>query len=360
MNISDLVVIVPFTNPCNWRSRLANMRETETALLAAGAQVATVELTHGDRPFQLPDRDGINRLRYRGSDILWHKENLFNVAAKAIRAPLMAIVDGDILFNSPTWIADTVHALDLHAVVQITDHLDFLGPEREVLLTGPSYMAMYQQKRAQVRSLDPIQYDVHIPITPPTGYPGGAWAWRREALEAVGGLPDICIIGAGDQHAAWGLTGTPDTLLRPENATPGYIAAIQAWQTRCATVIRRDVGLVPGAGQHLWHGNKADRKYPDRWRLLTINRYDPETDIIRNHDGIICLAGNKPDLRDDIRAYFFQRSEDVMEVIDAAAEFGEGPDGGGWYAPHRFPIWLPHHLRDLWQEFVEWRRNRRR
>ena len=37
------------------------------------------------------------------------------------------------------------------------------------------------------------------------GATGGAWAFRRSALEAVGGLLDICILGHGDWSIAFGL-----------------------------------------------------------------------------------------------------------------------------------------------------------
>jgi hypothetical protein len=57
--------------------------------------------------------------------------------------------------------------------------------------------------------------------------------------------------------------------------------------------------------------NNADHTpYCDRWKILRDNDYDPSTDIVRDWQGVWQLAGNKPRLRDDIRAYFRTRNED--------------------------------------------------
>jgi hypothetical protein len=39
------------------------------------------------------------------------------------------------------------------------------------------------------------------------GATGGAWAFRRPAFDAVGGLLDTCILGSADWHMAFGLAG---------------------------------------------------------------------------------------------------------------------------------------------------------
>jgi hypothetical protein len=53
-----------------------------------------------------------------------------------------------------------------------------------------------------------------------------------------------------------------------------------------------------------------NRKYVDRWKILTKYGFDPDTDLIRNTDGVLELAGNKPGLRREIDTYFRMRDED--------------------------------------------------
>ena len=38
------------------------------------------------------------------------------------------------------------------------------------------------------------------------------------------------------------------------------------------------------------------------------------TDLVRDHQGLIGFAGNKPRLRDDVRAYFAERDEDTRDM----------------------------------------------
>jgi hypothetical protein len=64
---------------------------------------------------------------------------------------------------------------------------------------------------------------------------------------------------------------------------------------------------------HYWHGKTADRKYQDRPRILNRNQYDPATDVTQDSQGVLQLTGDKPRLRDDLRAYFWGRNEDTID-----------------------------------------------
>jgi hypothetical protein len=331
MNPSDLRVVVPFNNPMRWRSRLANVRRTEDGLIAAGVDLVTVEMAYGDRPFDLPDREGVTRIRFRGNDVLWQKENLANLGLNAAGEwRFAATIDGDLLFHDNGWPARTLHALQLYPVVQISDQLVLLGPKGEHLEHRHSYMRRYRAERTRVRALDSVKFNVDIPIVPNgDGYPGAAWGYRRETFKALGGLLEVCVVGAGDQHMAWALTGTPDAALNV--ATPGYAAAVTTWRARAAAAVNRDVGLVPALAMHLWHGRHVDRRYPGRWKILKDNAYDPATDVTCGPDGLLRLTGNKPHLRDDLRAYFGSRNEDSTDGVHHRRHRHHHHHNGGYY-----------------------------
>ena len=61
---------------------------------------------------------------------------------------------------------------------------------------------------------------------------------------------------------------------------------------------------------HYFHGNKADRKYQDRWKILVDNQFDPLVDIYKDSNGLWQLDDTKIKLRDSIRRYFRERNED--------------------------------------------------
>jgi len=308
-----LHVVTPFNNPLRWASRLANFRRFEDGMIAAGVQLRTVELAYGDRPFELPDRDGVMRLRFRTRDILWHKENLGNLGFAAGPWEYGALIDGDFMFADPQWAAETVHALQLFPIVQMSSELASLGPRGEHLAKSTSVMAVYRQAREAGRPIVPSAYGVAGSQSIRThGYPGGAWGYRREAFDRIGGLLDRCIVGAGDHHMAMGLldatmAGEPHDLTKP------YQRYLDIWAARARRTIQRDVGLVPGLALHFWHGKPARRLYQQRPVIIRRNEYDPHEDVHYDGQGLLCLAGNKPDLRDDLRAYFSARDEDSVD-----------------------------------------------
>ena len=145
------------------------------------------------------------------------------------------------------------------------------------------------------------------------GSPGGAWAFRRDAFDKVGGLLDTCILGSADWHMAVGLAqmevSHPDTTRCGEP----YAHSIRVWQER-AKVINRNMSFVHCHAVHHWHGPKNRRGYNWRWQILRDHTFDPYHDLFRDSQGLWQLTHTKPDLRDDIRAYFASRSEDDITL----------------------------------------------
>jgi hypothetical protein len=147
-------------------------------------------------------------------------------------------------------------------------------------------------------------------------HPGYSWAMTREAFNAVGGLIETAIMGAGDRHMAYGLVGFMKESINP-GLTPAYSTGLMQWQERAEKFIQRNLGYVHGTVIHHWHGKKKDRRYHDRWRVLIDNQFDPNLDLKRNDQGVLELVVITPrqiKLRDDIRKYMRARSEDSIDV----------------------------------------------
>ena len=309
-----LDVVAVYDNPLHWVSRYTNLLQFEDNMIEAGVRLTTAETAHGQKPFDLADRASVRRVRLRANSICWRKENLARIGVAAIPgAQYVAVVDGDMLFHDPLWVEQVLHGLQIHRIVQISSDIIWLGPRNELVGTGKSFMHWYlTSRRAHVQD----QYwhkDGPVEMLD-WGYPSGAWGYRREAFEAMGGLLDVCLLSAADYHMATGHLDLTDLLLTDNDYTPQYRAALKAWKDRARAAIVEDIGLVPGIVYHLWHGPLQSRRYSTREHILIRNRYDPNTDIVRRRDGLIELAGNKPKLRDDILAYFSDRDEDSMDL----------------------------------------------
>jgi hypothetical protein len=140
-------------------------------------------------------------------------------------------------------------------------------------------------------------------------HPGYAWAATRQALEHVGGLIESAALGAADHHMALALVGRVERSI-PAGVTEGYRRPLLRWQGRAERHIGRNIGALPGTIEHAWHGAKHRRRYVERWGVLTKHGFDPDEDLKRNTWGVLELAGNKPELKRDIDAYFRARDED--------------------------------------------------
>jgi hypothetical protein len=293
------------SNPARFRSRYELYRKFAAHIQASGVRLLTVELAFGNRPHEVTSPGNPFHLQLRTDQELWHKENLLNLGIARLPADwqYVAWIDADIEFLRPDWALETVHQLQHHQVVQMwTDAID-RGPHGEVIQSHHSFGAYLAEGK---------------PISPTWkqyfnfGHPGFAWAARREAIDATGGLLDRAILGSADHHMSWALIGQAQKTI-PPGVHPNYRAMVMRWQDR-AKALHQDVGVVPGTMMHSWHGRKTDRAYVDRWGILIRNQYDPDNDVFPDHQGVLQLEPSLVQLRNDIRRYFRARREDANTV----------------------------------------------
>jgi hypothetical protein len=300
MRADLLHVITVIANPIRWHSRTTLYEAFERHMLESGVRLTVAELAYGERPFQLAGRPGISHLGLRTRSLLWSKENLINLALSRLPDDwkYTAWIDADIHFRRPDWAVETVHALQQYDIVQPWSDCYDLGPKNDHMLTHRSFCRLWHEGK---------------PIRPAGGgyefaHPGYAWAATREALQQTGGLIDTAILGAGDHHMALALIGRARESA-PKAVTPAYLRPLLAWEER-AERFGGNISYVPGTIEHMWHGPKNKRAYVDRWGILTRHAFDPNQDLKRNTWGVWELAGNKPQLAQDIDRYLRSRDED--------------------------------------------------
>ena len=307
MQANLLDVIAVYNNPVRWTSRKKLQDVFEQHMLTSGVRLTTVECAYGDRPFELAPNPHINRIQVMAKTWLWLKENLINIGVAHLQHDWKYVgwIDADIEFRKgSSWASEAVHALQHYDVIQPWQHCYDLGPHDEHLETHTSFCSLYRNGK-------PVMMPHKAPYV--FGHPGYAWCATRHAIESLGGLLEIGILGAGDHHMAGGLVGLADRSM-PGGISPGYKRFVMQWQQRSSVHINRNIGFIPGTIEHSWHGRKEDRKYVDRWKVLVDNKYDPDTDIKYNSSRVLELAGNKTKLAFDIDAYFRSRSEDTNSI----------------------------------------------
>jgi hypothetical protein len=88
-------------------------------------------------------------------------------------------------------------------------------------------------------------------------------------------------------------------------------ATVEEWCARTRRAVNANVGYVDNHAIHYWHGPYKSRGYGWRWKILATYQFDPSKDLIVEHGGLLELAGNKPAMQKEIRAYFQSRDEDA-------------------------------------------------
>lgn len=292
-----LYVIAVVSNPARFERRYTLFNEfCERMKCEKQVVLITVELQQNCRPFVTD-----SKIKLRTTHELWYKENLINIAVRHLPSDweYMAWVDSDLEFQNKDWVRETIEQLQTYKIVQLFSHCIDLGVKQETLQVHTGIFYAYCNGETYVT---PKKYGNYFHV-------GYAYAITRSAYDSIGGLLDFAVLGSADNHMALAFIGTVDLSLN-KKLHPNYIKLCNIFQERCEKNIKRNVGYVHGTLLHHFHGNKADRKYQDRWSILVNNNFDPLVDIYKDSNGLWQLDDTKIKLRDDIIRYFRERNED--------------------------------------------------
>ena len=312
---SQLWVVAVLNNPMRYKRRVELFHQFIARMKVTGVNLCVVELAYGDRAFETADLDVPIKVQLRTDTVLWHKENLINIGISRLPTDwkYVAWIDADVGFVRPDWVDETIHELQHHDFVQLFEDAIDLGPNYEIMNTAKGFGYCYVN---DVPRQDIAKYhDYYYSYAGQKGsywHPGYAWAATREAIDTVGGLLEFAIVGAGDHHMACSLIGEGGRSV-PGNASTDYRTAVLQWQER-ALRLHKNVSFIRGTIHHYWHGKKVNRKYKERWQILTDNNFKPSYDLHKDWQGVLTFHKGNVGLRNDIRTYFKGRNEDSIDL----------------------------------------------
>lgn len=261
----------------------------------------TIELVFADRDPVVTEDNNPRHIRLRSDSEVWVKENLINVCVSRLPSDwrYVAWIDADVRFLNKDWSYETVQMLQHHPIVQLFQTCGDMGPDGHIFKLHHSFAWEYQQGKPY-RSKG---YEFW--------HPGYAWAATRDAWNTMGGLPDWNILGSGDTMLSMAVVGMVEKGFCHE-ISPAFTKHAFAYQKKCEP-LHKNMGYVNGTIVHSWHGQKKNRKYIERWRILVKHSFDPVEDIVRDYQGIINICEHKPYLKQDISKYFRERNEDSID-----------------------------------------------
>jgi hypothetical protein len=298
-NADALYVILPYFNFCQFKRRRTLFTEfIERIRGVPGIRIVVSEaLFPGNRG--LPRFSGVfQHLRFRTDDHVWLKENLINLAVSKLpdEWKYVAWIDADLTFLNTHWVRDTIEELQVYDVVQMFHTCVNLGPCDEAIKIDRSFGYMHAKSGTPYTKTDRYGF----------WHPGYAWACTRQQWNKMHGLVDWAILGSGDRHMALAWIGKVD-LSYPGDVHSNYVSMLKEYQVKCEGT---KLGYVHGTIMHHWHGRFEDRKYRERWIILTKGKFDPLEDLFTNKQGLIQLSKPGKRFELDLKDYFVGRQED--------------------------------------------------
>jgi hypothetical protein len=307
MSYDGLMVATMYSNPCRTQVRPRLYKDFARYIDGLGADLWTVEVAFGGRPFEVTEATNPRHLQLRSDYEFFCKENALNLLVQRFPASWEAVawVDGDVTFTHPNPLNEIREELRHNPVVQCFREAVDVGPDQEFLKLFKGFAYLYREGRLPTQVEDDYDYGQF-------GHTGYAWAMTREAWDTVGGLVDFAILGSADRHMCLGLIGQALPYI-PPGVHPGYLEQVRIWQER-AKALKGHVGYVDTTLIHQYHGPKRARNYRGRWDYLIRNQFDPEYDLKRDWQGLYLINPGKPQLKRDCQDYFFSRDEDDIRV----------------------------------------------
>jgi hypothetical protein len=316
---SPLWAITSYFNPLGYSRRRSNYRAFRQRL-----QAPLVAVEHSfDGRFELRAGDADILIQCAGGGVMWQKERLLNVAARALPASCryVAWVDCDVVFQNAGWAQQVERALQRAPLVQPFAEVHYLQPAARLSALRRTDVA-YSRPSAARRIVEGLSPDQCLGNYrgPQVGAraAGLAWACRREVLEQHG-LYDACIIGGGGLAVVAAAYGVPDVVVANHRMNQPQANYYRAWADRFHSAIGGDVGCTLGDICHLWHGDPAHRQTNQRHAGLAPFAFDPAADIAVDDSGCWRWNSDKPQLHDYLHSFFANRREDAAPVRRPAA-----------------------------------------
>jgi hypothetical protein len=290
-----VIAIVAFFSPCDFELPKRHLAATLASLGREGVPAILAQVVQtGQEPQPVPA--GVRSLVYESDDVVFFKENLWNLAARSADDDKLLFLDADIRFSVDRFADAAASLLDFCDVCQPFEVAHWFDRDGLVCLQRGASAA------AIARGVEPKPSEWH---------PGFAWAMTRTAFDRLGGFYELHPFGGGDTAFSyclderWVETSMPRML--KHDAAYWWTSSYAAYQ-RNAFGLNLRVGYLQGVhAYHLWHGETVNRRYVDRAKSMPLGRGD-EYPLHHRPDGL--LAWNDPSFSAVAREYFVGRRED--------------------------------------------------
>jgi hypothetical protein len=329
----QLWAITCYFNPMGYQSRLANYHTFRQRLAVPLIAVEFAE----EGQFQLDKNDAEILIQRNGSQVLWQKERLLNIALDAVPSDcrLVAWLDCDVVFDGDDWIEQAAAELDRVPLLQCFCDLYDLPcpPLARRASEGNAYPSLARRANgaasvsetvdlAECHQRQSLIFLYNSGAASGEIFRGGqqrwkrkyttghAWAARRVLLERHG-FYDAGILGGGDRAMAGAAFGQFSAAAQNWPMNSRQFDHYVSWAQPFFDDVQGRVRFLDATLYHLWHGPWEGRAYSQRYVGLEPFQFDPFTDIALADNGCWRWNSDKPAMHQYVRDYFAARKEDV-------------------------------------------------
>ena len=324
-----LWVITSYFNPLGYRTRKENFK-----IFRERMHLPLLTVEQGvDGRFDLTEEDSTRLIQVSGSDLMWQKERLLNVALENLPDDCSAVawIDCDVIFEREDWAELALNALERYELVQLFEEVVYLKRDadlqvplrRQGLLNRQSVGFGHAKGTLDDNDLYSKSALIREQGVSSDFSNGFAWVMRREVLDMCK-FYDASILGGGDYKFAQAALGFWKTVTRRHHLGDLESRYYARWAKKVHRLIQGRVGSISGNIYHLWHGDLNNRNYLKRHGTLRDHDFDPEVDIAINSDGCWSWNSEKLSLHEAVHQHFINRQEDgPPNVVDAQKVVGQ-------------------------------------
>ena len=285
--IKDMIILIPYFNPCNSINILKNIKNVKKSLDNANVPYYIGEiLFENQQSINVNEDDNI--FSYKTDSYMFYKENIINILLDKIpnQYTKICIMDADILFQNKIW---------YNMISSSLNKLTICHPFNESIWLGKRYQPINIKKSIiETHSDDKVK-----------GHPGFIWAFNKEWL-LKNKLFELCIIGGGDTLFASSILNLSNNKSWLNESYNNYLKNF---------IYPTKIGNINLTVFHLYHGDINNRQYESRNQLMIdllslYNLTDIEQLLEKNENGLLRWKENYKNKCNEILLTFFENRKD--------------------------------------------------
>ena len=278
---------VAFFDPYGYKLPRQHATATLQFLVDTGFPVSLGQVVRpGDAPLDVPSGLAFNNI-YESADVIFYKENLWNLAAQKLDVDHIMFIDSDVYFRDKNWLKILRDKLDDgNDCIQLFSSACWESQSGKVIRERPA--VLHATQRGQRLNL------MHQ-------HPGFGFFIQQQTFNRINGFFDRCIHGDGDSAFIAALFDDKYVkyIIRRGRSWPTTFSKLpyQLWRAAVLKECLRKSAPDNLRIYHRWHGDLKNRQYNKNKhkKYVTLDPARPQL-LKKREDGLLQWVYPQPEM----------------------------------------------------------------